>query len=211
MKTSVDFSLYLVTAQGIDDTDALFNSILQAVEGGVKAVQLRNKSISTSEMIQTGKKLLALLKPRGIPLIINDRIDVAIAIQADGIHLGQSDMKISEARAIIGRKAIIGLSVETLEQATAAEDQDINYLAASPVFYSPSKATQNPPWGLDGLKLLCSISRHPVIAIGGIGESNIADVFKCGAAGAAVISAIFNAPCPKLAALEISNRLSNVR
>lgn len=205
MKRFIDFSLYLVTNRETLKLENFFNIIRASIEGGVKIVQLREKESSAREIISIGKRLISLLKPLGVPLIINDRVDVAHAMGADGVHLGQSDLTVAEARAILGGKAIIGLSVETLEQAIAANKEDVDYLAASPVFHTKTKANCGEPWGLNGLKQLCTISSHPVIAIGGIDETNAKKILECGAAGVAVVSAIFNTTCPKTAALKMIN------
>lgn len=202
---SIDFSLYLVTHRGTLSLEDLFRIILQSIDGGVKVVQLREKDISTTEMIEIGRKLHSLLKPLGIPLIINDRVDVALAINAEGIHLGQSDLSIFEARAILGNDAIIGLSVKTIEQVIDAATQNVDYIAASPVFSSKTKFDCSKPWGLDGLRKICSISTHPVIAIGGIDSTNVGEVLDCGVVGVAVVSSILNSPCPKTAAMNITN------
>ena len=209
MKSSIDLSLYLVTNRGTRTLEDFFRIIHQSIDGGVKAIQLREKETDVLEMIEIGKNLRSFLKPLGIPFIINDRVDVAHAVKADGVHLGQSDLKIAEARTILGKQAIIGLSVETIEQVIAAADEDVNYLAASPVFLTKTKPIHHKPWELDGLKYLCSISHHPIIAIGGIDETNVESVLQCGADGVAVVSAIFDAPCPKFAALTITNRMKN--
>lgn len=208
MKPSLDLSFCLVASQGNLSFQDFFNVIKQSIEGGVTFVQLREKSMSTSDMVNLGKKLILFLKPYSVPLIINDRVDVAHMIGADGVHLGQSDLNVKEARALLGKSAMIGLSVETEEQALLAEDDDVDYLAASPVFTTTTKLDCQFPWGLDGLKKLCSISRHPILAIGGIDETNVKEVMQCGAVGIAVVSAIFNAPCPKTAALGLSKTLS---
>lgn len=196
----IDLSLYLVTHRGSFDLDSFFKIIAAAVEGGVTLVQLREKECSAQEMIDIGKHLLHLLQPLNIPLIINDRVDVAHAVQADGVHLGQSDLSVSEARAILGPQAIIGLSVESLEQARNATRENVDYLAASPVFETKTKTDCTQPWGLQGLNELCSLSKHPIVAIGGINETNVAQVKACGVSGVAVVSAIFDAPCPKTTA-----------
>lgn len=201
------FSLYLVTRRGALSLEEFFRIIRASVEGGIKLVQLREKEISAREMIAIGKRLLSFLKPLGIPLIINDRVDVAHAVNADGVHVGQADLTVAEARAILGQKALIGLSVESLEQAVAAQEADVDYLAASPIFHTMSKADCGAPWGLNGLRLLCQVSCHPVIAIGGVDETNVKQVMECGAAGVAVVSAIFNASCPKTAAFTMIERM----
>lgn len=207
MKCSIDLSLYLVTNQGTLSLEDLFRIIRQSIDGGVKVVQLREKEASAREMIAIGKSLHSFLKPFGIPLIINDRVDIAHAVNADGVHLGQSDLKVAEARAILGKQAIIGLSVGTVEEMIAAKDEDVTYLAVGPVFPTKTKSNCQPPCGFDGLKQLCSISRHPVVAIGGIDETNVRKVIECGAVGVAVVSAIINAPCPKTAAIAITKRM----
>lgn len=207
MKSPIDLSLYLVTHRSTLSFEDFFKIIREAVEGGVKVVQLREKETSARDMITLGKRLLAFLKPLGVPLIINDRVDVAHALNADGVHLGQSDLSVAEARSILGKKALIGLSVETIPQVIAAADEELDYLAASPVFLSKTKSDCGKPWGLDGLKSICAISPHPLVAIGGIDETNVKEVLDCGAVGVAIVSAIFNAPCPKTAAMTITNRM----
>jgi len=208
MKCPIDLSLYLVTNRKALEFEDFFNIIRASINGGVRIVQLREKDSSARDMIIIGKKLLSILKPLGIPLIINDRVDVAHAVGADGVHLGQSDLRVGEARAILGKKAIIGLSVESLAKATVAIEEDVDYLAASPIFHTKTKADCGEPWGLDGLKQLCAVSKHPVIAIGGIDETNAKQIIECGAAGIAVVSAIFNASCPKNAALRMIHAVS---
>lgn len=207
MNRPLDLSLYLVTHRGSRSLEDFFRIILQSIEGGVKIVQLREKEASEREMISIGRQLHALLKPLGVPLIINDRVDVAYKIHADGVHLGQSDISATEARAILGEDALIGLSVETIEQAKASSDQKVDYIAVSPVFSSKTKTDCLTPLGLKGLKQICAISSHPVVAIGGVDLTNINDILDCGVSGAAVVSSIFNSPCPKTAALHLSKRI----
>jgi thiamine-phosphate pyrophosphorylase len=197
-----DLSLYLVTQC---DTSNVFSAVKAAVEGGVRIVQLREKEKTTRQIIEIGKKLQKLLKPYRVPLIINDRVDIAKVIQADGVHLGQSDLSVAEARSILGPNALIGLSVETTEQVLEAQNFEVDYLAASPVFSTTTKTDHASPWGLENLKLICNESPHPIVAIGGINESNAREVLDCGVTGLCLISAIFNAPCPNTAAAQFSN------
>lgn len=196
--------LYLVTDQRNLTEEQFLHIVQEAIKGGVKMVQLREKEASARTLMGLGKKLLAILRPQNIPLIINDRVDVAHALQADGVHLGQSDLPVAEARTILGPKALIGLSVETLEQNWEGAD----YLAASPIFATATKRDHAPPWGLDGLRQLCTVSQKPVFAIGGINETNIGEVRSAGAAGVAVVSAIFQAPCPQTAARRLIHAFS---
>ena len=207
MKCPIDLSLYLVTNRQALSLEDFFRIIRASIEGGVRIVQLREKEASAREMIAIGKSMLSFLKPLGIPLIINDRVDVAHAVNADGVHLGQSDLSVAEARAILGKQKIIGFSVESLEQAIAVEEEEVDYLAASPLFHTKTKSDYKEPWGLNGLKQLCSISRHPIVAIGGIDETKVEQILECGANGIAIVSAIFNAPCPKTAAFKILNKI----
>jgi thiamine-phosphate pyrophosphorylase len=203
MSKVVDFSLYLVSHRySLSDKD-FFKLISQAVTGGVSLVQLREKNIAQKELIALGKQLLDILNQWNIPLIINDDVYAAKAIGAAGVHLGQSDGSVSEARALLGSDAIIGLSVETMEQALQAQKESITYLAASPVFPSRTKIDCKAAWGLEKLKQLTQTSTHPVIAIGGIQESNLDQVLECKVAGVAVVSAIFEAPCPRQAAINM--------
>lgn len=211
MKNLLDLSLYLITQRGDLSLDA-FNCLLdQAIKGGVTAIQLREKGTSKAEFIEIGKALVNRLKPKGIPVIVNDSIEVAFEINADGVHLGQGDSSVTEARKILGKKAIIGLSVENLEQALVAESLDINYIGAGPIFSTKSKPDAAKPFGLEGLKTLCSISRHPVIGIGGINIDNIQDIICAGASGVALISAIFNASSPFHAAQDIIFKIKESR
>ncbi|MES2121443.1 MAG: thiamine phosphate synthase [Chlamydiota bacterium] len=202
-KCAIDLSSYLVTHRGTRAMEEFYHIVRESAKGGVTVVQLRDDDPSTQKVIAMGKELHSFLRPMGIPLIINDRVDIAPAIGAEGVHLGQSDLSVSQARAILGWDAIIGLSVENMDQAFQAEEEPVNYIAASPVFPSTTKLDCAPPWGLAGLKRLCSFSRHPVVAIGGINNSNAKEIAECGAAGVALVSAIFNAACPRTAANEI--------
>ncbi len=202
-KSAIDLSLYLVTHRGTLAMEEFYHIVRESAKGGVTVVQLRDDDPSTQKVIAMGKELHSFLRPMGIPLIINDRVDIAHAIGAEGVHLGQSDLSVSQARAILGSDAIIGLSVENMDQALQAEEEPVDYLAASPVFPSTTKLDCATPWGIPGLRRLCSLSRHPVVAIGGINAANAQQIAQCGAAGVAVVSAIFNAKCPKTAAAEI--------
>lgn len=193
----LDLTLYLVVG-GMEEQE-LFAKVKAALEGGVTLIQLREKNLPAREIVRLGRRLKEFLKGR-VPLIVNDRVDIAHAIEAEGVHLGQSDLSVAEARAILGSKAYVGLSVERLEEVEQARDLPVDYLAASPVFATQSKVDCAPPWGLEGLRALCAKSPHPIVAIGGIDPSNAAEVFAAGASGIAVISAICNAPCPQSAA-----------
>ena len=185
--------IYLVTDTAACLGKSLTMVVADAVRAGVSCVQLREKNASPLEFLQKALDLKAILKPAGVPLIINDRVDIALASGADGVHLGQRDMPCEQAREILGPEAIIGLSVETWEDVEAADKLDVNYLGVSPVFQTPTKTDTKSPWGLGGLKKIGAYSRHPLVAIGGIKASNAAAVLDAGAHCLAVVSAICSA------------------
>jgi len=204
MRPARDWSLYLVTDRDLAGGRPLLDVVAAAVRGGVTAVQLREKTCSTREFVELGRALQPMLSEATVPLIINDRVDVAMAIGAEGVHLGQSDMDAVTARSLLGADAIIGLSVETMDQALAAESLDVDYLGVGPIFATPTKADAAAPWGLAQLAKLRAASRHILVAIGGIGTDNAAGVRQAGADGIAVVSAICAAPDVERATRELS-------
>jgi thiamine-phosphate pyrophosphorylase len=195
-----DFGLMLVTDRRLAGGRPLEDIVEAAVRGGVTAVQLRDKESPTRESLELARRLLARLDRAGLPLIVNDRADIALAAGAAGVHLGQDDLPVREARRLLGPGAIIGLSIETPEQAAAAEAWDVSYLGVSPVYATPTKTDTKPPWGLDGIRRLRALTRRTLVAIGGIHAGNAADVLAAGADGLAVVSAICAAPDPEAAA-----------
>jgi thiamine-phosphate pyrophosphorylase len=197
VRKKADFGLYLVTDRELCLGRPLEHVVGAAVRGGVSAVQVREKSCSTRDYIETVNKIQKRLKPYGVLLIVNDRVDVALAADADGVHLGQDDMPYRAARRILGQNAIIGLSVETMDQAEEAESLDVDYLGVSPIFPTPTKTDTKTPWRIEGLNMLRERSRHVLVAIGGINLSNAAQVLESGADGLAVVSAICSAHDPE--------------
>jgi thiamine-phosphate pyrophosphorylase len=178
--------------------------VVAAVRGGATAVQLRDKRASDAELIEQGKALKAALADTRVPLIVNDRLKVAAAIGADGLHLGQSDGELAEARAVLGAEAILGLSVQRLDQLQALEPQLVNYLGVGPVFDTATKPDHSAPLGFDGLAQLCAASRLPAVAIGGLRAEHAASVWSAGGVGMALVSAICAAPDPEFATREIA-------
>lgn len=165
--------------------------LLKAIRGGITAVQLREKNKSLSELQALALEFKATLRPFKIPLIINDHVDIAKVIGADGVHLGQSDLSPYEARSILGPAKIIGWSIETLEELALANQLTcIDYVAASAVFPSKNKPDCKTIWGIAGLQQIIQLSKHPVIAIGGINLNNVGMVIDNGACGVAVVGAI---------------------
>lgn len=196
-------ALMLVTDRELCGTRPVEDVVLRAIVGGIDCVQLREKHLETRGFVEQALLLKQALRPTGVPLIINDRLDVALAVEADGVHLGQADMPVPVARRLLGTNAIIGLSVENWEDVESAQELDVDYLGVSPIFETPTKTDTKGAWGLEGLTRIQSFSRHPLIAIGGLNQSNIANVVKAGANGIAVVSAICSAIDPTKAARDL--------
>lgn len=184
--------VYLVTPDQVSNHD-LFTGMHEAILAGVSMVQLRDKKASHQELFDRGMLLLEHLRPRGIPLIVNDHVELAYRLGADGVHLGQSDGSVERARDLLGPHAIIGLSIENETQAQAAQRLNVTYLSASPVFATRTKLDCSPPWELSRLRALCACSRLPVVAIGGIHAHNASLVMDCGVRAIAIISAFWSA------------------
>ena len=200
MLNKEQLKLYLVTDRPLCLGRDLEWVVSEAVKGGVSIVQLREKEASTREFVELAIRLKKVLQPAGVPLIINDRIDVALAADADGVHIGQSDMPYGIARRLLGPDKIIGLSVENPDEVVEANALDVDYIAVSPVYGTPTKTDTAPPFGLEGLRRAVRLTRHPVVAIGGMNERTAPDVFAAGADGIAVVSAICSATDPRVAA-----------
>jgi thiamine-phosphate pyrophosphorylase len=196
--------LYLVTDVGLSLGRPLTEVVDAAVRGGVTCVQLREKQLNTREFVAQARALKFLLADRHIPLVINDRIDVALACGADGVHLGQSDMSPEDARRLLPPEVFIGWSVETLEDVRRARGLPVDYLGISPVFATATKTDTHTPWGLDGLQRVQSMTELPLVAIGGIHAGNAREVLRHGADGLAVVSAICSAPDPCVAANQLA-------
>jgi thiamine-phosphate pyrophosphorylase len=203
MRRPFDGRLCLVTDRQLAGDRPLEEVIAEAVRGGVTAVQLREKDASSREFVGLARAIQALLRPLSVPLLINDRVDVALAVQAEGVHVGQSDMEVRDVRLLMGPAAIVGLSVETIAQAEAAARLDVDYLGVGPVFPTTSKANAAPALGLEGLLAIRACSSHLLLAIGGIQVENAAEVLAHGADGLAVVSAICAAVDPKTAARKL--------
>ena len=196
--------LYLVTDRSLCGHKSLEDVVLQSIKGGVSCVQLREKDISTRLFVSEAQSIRKLLEPYKIPLIINDRIDVALACGAAGVHIGQDDMPYAIARKLLGPKAIIGLSVETWADVEESQKLDVNYIGVSPVFATPTKSDNKGVWGLAGLQKIKAFSRHPLVAIGGLNVSNVRETISAGADSVAVVSAICTAPDPEAAARKLA-------
>ncbi|WP_304525568.1 thiamine phosphate synthase [Halomonas sp. I5-271120] len=203
-----DLTLYLVTDAALCAKKGLIDTVLAAVRGGVTMVQLRDKTASDAELIDQARRLMTALHGTGVPLIINDRLDVAIAAGADGLHIGQEDGAVAEARRKLGPNAILGLSVENSTQLAALDPQGLDYLGIGPVFATASKQDHAPPLGIGGLTELAASSPLPSVAIGGLSASHVEAIRQSGAHGLAVISAICGQPDPQAAATAFGQPLS---
>ncbi|UYV19309.1 thiamine phosphate synthase [Halomonas qaidamensis] len=195
-----DLSLYLITDAELCAEFGLEKTVEAAIQGGITMVQLRDKYASDEQMIAQAKRLKAMLSGSGVPLIINDRLNVALASQADGLHVGQSDTAVQEARNTLGQHAIIGLSINTPAQLQEAPVELLNYVGLGPIFATGSKQDHAQPIGFDGLAQLANACQLPSVAIGGLKAEHMAQVKAAGANGIAVISAICGQPDPRLAA-----------
>lgn len=199
----MDYSLYLVTDRALSLGRSNLEVVQSAVEGGVTLVQLREKEATTREFYEEGLRVGAYLKARDIPLIINDRIDLTLALDAAGVHLGQDDMPIDVARKLLGPRKIIGASVFTLEEAKIAESLGADYLGLSPIFVTETKPELVRQIGVEGIPLLKAAVQIPVVGIGSMSESNAYDAVKAGLDGVAVVSAICSREDPRAAAAAI--------
>ena len=211
----IDLSLYLILDPDLCGARGMAETARAAVAGGVTAVQLRHKTASTDDRVAAGRALKAALAGTGVPLIVNDDVDAACALSAeglaDGLHVGQDDLPPVEARARIGRGMVLGLSVETVDAAKAVDAEMVDYVGVGPVFATGTKPDHKPPSGFDGLAQLVAASPVPAVAIGGLKARHAAQVAATGAAGMAVISAICGAPDPRTAARDIAAALRKAR
>lgn len=203
----VDYSLYLVTDRSFLRGRKLKNVVEDAIKGGVTLVQVREKDISTREFYKVALEVKEVTDKYKVPFIINDRIDIAQAVDADGVHLGQDDMPLTIARKILGEEKIIGISVGNVEEAKEAERDGADYVGIGAVFFTGSKKDIDTPIGVEGLKEIVDSINIPSVAIGGVNEENTADIMRTGTDGIAVISAILNNEDVKIAAENLKKNI----
>ncbi len=207
---TIDLSLYLVLDPGLCAGFGMVETARAAVAGGATIVQLRDKHADTPLMIETGRALKAALSGTGALLIVNDNVEAAVAIGADGLHIGQEDMDAPTARARIGDDMILGLSVETEVLAAGVDPAIVDYAGIGPVFATSTKADHKEPTGFAGLARLVRVCPVPAVAIGGLNAAHVGDVFAAGANGLAVVSAICGTRDPEAAAREIAENIKKV-
>jgi thiamine-phosphate pyrophosphorylase len=208
---TIDYSLYLVTDRKLSLGRSLLEVIKPAVDGGVTVVQLREKEVDSREFYREAMGIKEFLESRDIPLIINDRLDIALAIDAAGVHLGQEDLPIDVARKILGPGKVIGASVFTPDEALQAETMGADYLGLSPIFVTATKPELMNQIGLEGIGPIRRVTRLPLIGIGSMNETNACSVIRAGLDGVAVVSAICCKPDVCAAAEKIMQEIQRAR
>ena len=207
-KSKIDYSLYLVTDRNCLNGKNLFESVDNAIKGGVTVVQLREKLASSREFYTVGMKLKEITKYYNVPLIINDRVDIALALDADGVHVGQDDLDAEMVRKLIGNNKIVGVSTKTIEQALQAKHSGVDYLGVGAVF--PTRTKQDTSeLSFDEISCICKAVDIPVLGIGGISQENVAKLNKIGLEGICVVSAILSNQDCKLAASNLKQSFKN--
>ncbi len=205
--SAIDATVYLVTDTALCGGPAgVLETVRQAVHGGVTAVQVRDSSATTRELAALCAAVLEALRGTGVPLIVNDRVDVALAVGVDGVHVGQRDLHPLAARRLIGPDKHLGLSISTAAELVEALDLPagtVDLLGVGPIRDTPSKTDASPALGFEGLAAICRSSPLPCVAIGGLGVTDIADLKSSGAVGLAVISAICGRVDPKAETREL--------
>jgi thiamine-phosphate pyrophosphorylase len=211
LRPRLDPTLYLVTDPQPGGGRALLEIVAAAVQGGVTLVQLRDKRADGRALLEQARALKALLDPLGVPLLINDRIDIALAAGAAGCHVGQTDLPVEAARALLGPDAILGTSLDAVEQARAADPEHLDYVAYGPFAATATKGDAGAPIGAAGLAAVRALTGLPLVAIGGVGEANLGEAIAAGADGIAVVSAIMAAADPTAASRRLREAIEVAR
>lgn len=198
----INYSLYLI----VDHTQ--LNTLQEVLDHSVTCVQLRMKNQMPDTILSVAKQLQLLLKPRNIPLIINDHIAIAKAIDADGVHIGQQDQSYTWARQQLGYKKIIGVSIQSIQQAEHCQSFDCDYFGVGPIFATTTKIDASPPIGIENLKTITTLLPKPIVAIGGINANNIHPILTMPVAGIALAAAVFSAHSPKQTIQHLSQLIS---
>lgn len=207
MRRTADLRLYFVTDPVLCAARGVVEESLRAVQGGATLVQLRDPTAKGRAYLELARALVDALKPTGVPLIVNDRADIALAAGAAGVHVGQDDVPPALARAIMGPEAIIGLSITDAAQIASVDENCVDHLGVGPVFGPGVKSDAKPAMGLAGLAGCVRLARLPVVAIGAVSLANAAECIAAGAAGVAVVSAIAGQPDPTAAAQALRMRI----
>ena len=209
MKNKIDYSLYLLTDRDLMYAKSVEECVEQAVSGGTTVVQIREKTASSREFYEIAMRTRKITKKYGVPLIINDRADIALAVDADGLHIGQKDLPYKKARRIMGKKKIIGVSASNLTEAlTAAAEKGVDYLGVGAMFTTDTKKDADST-SMDELRLIRERVKLPLVAIGGINKTNIPQFAGTGIDGIAVVSAIVSQEDASEAARELMALFKN--
>ena len=211
MRPAFDPTLYLVTDPELGGGRPLAEIVAAAVRGGVTLVQLRDKRAEGRRLLDQALKLKAVLDPLGVPLIVNDRADVAFAAGAAGVHVGQSDLPAKAARRLLGPDAIVGLSLDRPEDLAQAEPAVVDYVAYGPVFATATKGDSGPAVGTEGIAALRARTTLPLVAIGGLNAENLGAAVRAGADGISLVSAIMAARDPEAAARRLCAAIEAAR
>ena len=193
----IDFNFYLITDRRNTGGRGLCDVVEEALRAGVRAVQLREKDLSSRELYELAFEMRKLTGRYDARLLINDRVDIALAVDADGVHLGGESMPIYRARMILGEKKLIGVSCHNQVNAITAQEKGADFITFGPVFPTPSKAVYGEPLGTAKLEGIASLLQIPVFALGGIKKDNVPDVVACGVRGIALVSAVLAADNPR--------------
>lgn len=202
-----EWGLYVITDAGLSGGRSHTEVLREAIAGGATVVQLRDKGLTTRELVEEGQRLRSMTREMGALLMVNDRIDVALAVEADGVHVGPDDMPVAVARELVGPDRIIGASAGTVDEARAAQADGADYLGVGSVYATGTKADAGEPIGPEGLACIAASASIPVVGIGGIAEDNAAEVISAGAEGVAVISAVVSADDVQAAARRLVERI----
>jgi len=211
MKNKIDYSLYLVTDRGLSLGRPHLEIIKEAVAGGATIVQLREKELDSGDFYREALQIREHLRSCSCPLIINDRVDIAMAVDADGVHIGQADLPLSVVRKMLGRGKIIGVSVFTPEEAREAEAMGADYLGLSPIFMTATKPELVCQIGFEGIGPIRRATRLPLVGIGSMNETNAFEAVRCGLDGVAVVSAICSRQDVRAAAEHIRKEVARAK
>ncbi len=200
----IDFRIYLITDRKLCPGGEILETVERALDGGVRAVQLREKDLLGRELFRLAERMRKLTEGYGAKLLINDRADVAMGVGADGVHLGILSIPPSEARRLLGPRAVIGCSAHNAKELRDAEEGGADFVTFGPVYPTPSKASFGPPVGIPALASACRTADIPVFALGGVGPGNLEEVMRAGSFGIALISGIVAAADPRAEAAALT-------
>ena len=206
-----DLAIYLITDPVLVGARGVLDTVDAAIAGGATMIQLRDPEAKTRALVEEARAILALTRAANVPFIVNDRIDVALAAGADGVHVGQADMSVADARNLIGPEPLLGLSITSEADLDGSDLNGVDYLGVGPVFQTSTKPDAAPPISVGGLEAIVARTAIPIVAIGGIHAGNAADAIMAGAAGVAVVSAICSAPDPEAATRELVDIVAGAR